>query len=333
MLATDGQSEAPWGVSLVYITHRPEPRFEWFADALARQLEPGDEVDVILVDGRFSAERGARFAAQAGGRFGFSHVPAKPSPYNGPHRLTTTQYHACASARNTGIVHAQRPYVVFADDASVPMPGWWREARHAAHHGYVVAGAYKKAWEMEVVDGGLVASRIEPEGIDTRWELGSDEGIVRIGGGQLYGASFGAPRELLVAVNGADEICDSIGGEDYHLGIRMEFAGAPIFYSRRMLTIESEELHRQGEPLLRLDPTADPDTYMERLRRFGVEQRSTDGGFDSSHMILDLLYGARATRSVGNYYDLAELTPADLPGLAERLPELHWFDGRPLAEM
>ena len=44
-------------VSIVYVTHRPNPRFEWFADSLANQLGDGSEAEVIVVDGAFSPER------------------------------------------------------------------------------------------------------------------------------------------------------------------------------------------------------------------------------------------------------------------------------------
>jgi len=41
-----------------------------------------------------------------------------------------------------------------------------------------------------------------------------------------------------VELNGYDELCDPVGGEDYQLGLRIEFAGVPIFYCRAMLAVE-----------------------------------------------------------------------------------------------
>jgi predicted GH43/DUF377 family glycosyl hydrolase len=212
------------------------------------------------------------------------------------------------------------------------MPTWWQAAQDAAGQAYVVGGAYQKHWDMVVEDGVLVRSRLERSGIDSRWGQGDDSRVVRIGGGQLYGASFGAPRRLLVDVNGLDELCDSIGGEDVNLGIRLESAGAPIYYDRRMLTIESEELHRQGEPLLRVDPTAEPAAYMRKLGEFGVTRRAVEGRWDSSHMLLDIVYGTRSARALGNYYDLRDLTEATLLAVKDRFPQTFWFDGRPLAD-
>jgi hypothetical protein len=320
-------------VSIVYVTRRLEPHFEWFADGLSRQLGPGDDVEMIVVDGRHSAERGERFAAEVGDRFGFRHVPPKPSPWNGPHRLTGRDYHSVASARNTGIVVARGSYVVFVDDLAVPMQHWWNEVCEAARGAYVVAGAYQKHYEMDVRDGLLVHSRLDASGMDARWNQGRDGRCVTVGGGQLFGCSFGAPREALVAVNGLDELCDPAGGEDYQLGLRLGWAAGPVYYSRSMLTIESEELHNVDEGrVARPDRSTTPAAYMARLAQFGVSERSIDGSWDSSHMVLDILFATRETRSVGNYYDLAELSEADLPSLPERFPETYWFDGTPLRD-
>lgn len=320
------------GVSVVHLTHRPVSCFDWFADSLASQIGD-DDVEVIAVDGLYSLERGAEFSAFVRGRFPFRHVPPKPTPYNGPRRRTRSEYFAAASARNTGIVYATKPYVAFVDDLSVLMPGWWSEVRSAAAHEEVVAGSYRKEWNLTVRDGKRLGGRCEPIGIDSRWPLGNDNEIVPVRGGQLFGCSLGVPRDLLVEVNGFDELCDSIGGEDWQLGLRLEWAGAKIGYSRRMLTIESEELHRQASPLLRVDRTTTPSAYIQRLSEFGVSQRHIDGNWDSSHMILDIAFGLRSRETAGNYYRLSALRVDTLTEVERRFPRVHWFDGVPLSEL
>jgi len=319
-------------VSIVYATHRPDPAFEWFADGLANQLS-GEDVELIVVDGLFCADRTARFAEAVAGRFAFRHVPAKPTPFNGPHRLTGVEYFAASNARNTGIVHATKPYVVFVDDSSVPMPGWWSEVLEAARHQYLVGGAYQKHREMRVERGVLVSSRSDPSGIDSRWDQGDDHRVVPLAGGHLFGASLGIPREVLLEVGGFDELCDSVAGEDYQLGIRLENAGFRLFYSRAMLTIGSEEHHARGPGLKRLDATLPEPLYLRRLGQFGVDQRATDGRLDASHMVLDVLYGLKQRRSIGNPFDLRRLEPEQLPTLTDRFPERHWFTGQALSEL
>lgn len=313
------------------MTCRPIACHDWFADSLGAQIRGDEDLEVVFVDALHAPERTEQLERVVAGRFPFRHVAPKPTPYNGPYRLTRRDFHSGSSVRNTGIVYARGSYVVFVDDLTVLAPTWLDEVVGAANAGVVVAGSYAKHREMDVRRGVLCSSR--PSSLDVRWDQGRDDRPVPILGSQLYGCSFGAPRSLLVRVNGSDELCDSIGGEDYHLGMRLEWAGVPILYSRRMHTIESEELHDQGTPFVRLDKVLEPDAYLERLRSFGVPQRSTDGPCDSSHMILDILLGSRELRSIGNAYDLAELTPADLADLPRSFPERHWFDHQPLAEM
>jgi len=320
-------------VSIVYATGRAEPAFEWLADSLARQLGDGDDVEVIVVDRLHDKARGERFRAAAADRFDLVHVPPKPTPWQGPHRLTRADWFAASSARNSGLVHATAPYVAFVDDCAVVMPGWWDTVARGARGGAVLAGAYQRRSAMVVREGILVDGHLDAHGLDARWSRGDDAKPVPIGGGELYGSSFAAPRELLLAVNGLDELCDGLGQEDVHLGLRLEAAGATIAYARAMLTIESEELNHAGAALERHDRWLPAPRYSERLAEFGVHERHTDGRTDASHMMLDIVLGTGSWATHGNYYWLADLTPAHYPALVERFPTHHWFDGCPLRDL
>ena len=320
-------------VTIVYVTHRPEPRFAWFADSLAAQLgDDREEVEVIVVDGLADEERRRAFETGVGDRFAVRVVPAKPTPWNGPYRLTGNEYYGAASARNTGIVCATAPYVVFQDDCSILMSGWWAEVRKAARKDRIIAGACHGHRRMVVDDGILTGSRAEPAGIDRRWRFGSDTEPVRIGGGELGGGSFGVPRPLLLAINGFDELCDPIGVEIAQLGRRLELGGTPILYSRRMLTVRSVERHVQ-DVVRTLDKAIDSADYMAKLAEFGVSNRFFDGTWTSSNLLLDVLFGTRDAAALGNDYELALLEESDLVASGEGFPLDHWFDGQPLAEM
>jgi hypothetical protein len=319
-------------ISVVYSTSRIDPRFEWFADSLARQIGD-DDPEVILVDANHSRERTTTFEAAVRGRFRLRHVAAKPTPYSGPYRRTSQDFFSAASARNTGIVYATAPHVAFVDDLSVLSPSWWAEVKASARAGDVTAGAYEKRWEMEVRDGVLISGRCDTTHPDPRWDHGSDAASVPADGAFLFGCSFAAPRSLLLEVNGFDELCDSIGGEDCHLGVRLMWAGGSIRYSRRMLTIESEEMHRLEPGPIRSDRTVPPSVYIRRLREFGVSARRVNGAFDSSHMVLDLLWGAETPQTLGNAGLLTTLDLGDPVRLAARFPDEHWFDRRALASL
>jgi hypothetical protein len=138
---------------------------------------------------------------------------------------------------------------------------------------------------------------------------------------------------VLLELNGLDELCDSIMGEDSQLGYRIEHANIPIYYDRRMFTVESEELHHQGDPPARLNEPMHPALYMARLREFGVLRRTRRGGWDTTHLLFDIVHGTRAVASLGNYYRLTELSPGNIDSVRASFPRHHWFDQRPLAEM
>jgi glycosyltransferase involved in cell wall biosynthesis len=320
-------------VGIVYVTGRADPAFDWFADGLAAQLGDGDDVELVVVDALRSPARTRLFGASVRGRFRWRHVAPKPTPWQGPHRRTREDWFGASSARNTGLVACRAPYIVFVDDCSVPLPGWWKRVKRAAAAGDVVTGAYRKAWSMRVEAGRLVEARVEASGIDSRWPLGHDRRPVPVEGGQLFGASIGAPRERLVSLNGFDELCDSIGGEDWQLGLRLVHAGATILYDRSMQTVESEERHRVGRPLRREDPELDRGDYMARLREFGVTRRVVERRHDSSSMVLDIVLGTRSPGTHGNYYWLPALAPRDLAATVGRFPRARWFDGRSLESL
>lgn len=331
-------------ISIIFLTNRKDPKFEWFVESLYHQTTAQERKDIELIfidaladtmheNGEISrADMLYNLIAE---RFTYKHSLPKPNIYQGKDRKTKTEMFAASNARNTGILLSSGSYLVFADDVAVLMPSWWEAVKDGFKNNRIICGAYQKHFEMLVEDGKLISSRFHQGGNDSRWNIGSDQGPVNISGQSLFGCSLAIPAKDILDVNGFDELCDSIGGEDYHLGIRLNNNGKRIFYDRRMLTIESEELHNPDinpKLMLRDDRVLDNDAYNARLREFGVGYRKAPGRCDSSHMILDILLGSHQIKTLGNNYNIAVdreshyfFPPADV--------QTHWFDSKPLAEI
>lgn len=319
-------------LSIVYLTAREDPKWEWFIESLYNQLcQKPTRVQVIFIDffAQYDPTRTEQLKRLVKDRFYFDHSAPKPTPWQGKHKVTKEDWFAASNARNTGIAMAMWEYVAFCDDISVLMPGWLDQVIHAMDHRYLVAGAYKKVKNLVVEKGNVVSMEEYPPGVDSRWGLGSSKGIVPISSGGLYGCSFGAPLKTLLQVNGLDEACDGQGGEDYDLSIRMAKTGIQFYYNRNMLTLESEELHHVGK-------------VMKRVIKPGkVIGKDKDGnpiiGKDASHIILDRVNNdAKRFTPIGNHFNLERLrqhylTNRSFPIHVE--PKVHWYDGQPLSEM
>lgn len=259
-------------LTIIYCTHRQRPQWKWFVDGLCNQadFEQRRHLQIVFIDGQLwsptahvnprqdgsnihfaskmwhDEERRIELELIVNNRLDYLHIPPLPSVYQGPFKLTPRDWFAASNTRNSGFVVAKYPYVVFIDDLTVLGPQWLNQARHAAHHGYVVAGMYKKVKKL-VVDNGVPASFEEfPAGIDSRWSYGSDEGIVPWKG-SIFGCSFGVPVEMALAIDGFEMACCGSGNEDSDFGIRMRRFGADIQLNRNMLTLESEEDHHTQE--------------------------------------------------------------------------------------
>lgn len=330
-------------ISIIFCSNRVNPKFnEWFLPSLANQLSEEDKGNIEVLHINTNDSVFVRYDNVIQFQYEYNGIKVrqskpKPNIYQGPNRKTKTEMFSPSNARNTGIILSEGDYLVFADDVAVLMPTWWGAVKEAAARKMIVCGAYQKHFNM-VVENGIY---LNPEkgyhqmGRDSRWLQGSDQGPVQISGQALFGCSLGIPAKDILEVNGFDELCDSIGGEDYHLGIRLNNAGKRVHYDRRMLTIESEELHdpeKNPHRMLRDDRLLTDAEYNARLRDFGVTKRKAPGRPDSSHMILDLLLGKHQVQTLGNNYSIA----ADRPSKYFFPPadhDYHWFDKKPLSEI
>jgi hypothetical protein len=309
-------------LTIAYITFRERPRFEWFVKSLRRECS-GDfaGLQIIVIDGRLwhDPNRGTELKAVADG-MEFQHVPPKPTVWQGPHRLTSKDYFAAASVRNTAFCYAQGGHVTFVDDLSVLRPGWLHSHREAAAGHYVLSGLTDKIKNISVDDNGDVISYDEhPPGKDSRRTQFPATGVHPSNGSWLYGGTFSVPLEGALKVNGQDEICDSIGGEDYDFGIRLARAGYVLRITAECATYEDEDAHHTESPMVRLD-----------------KPWSGSMGPYGSNVLYNRLMQENRFLPLGNNFNLRELREKILAGDTFPVtgqPDKYWLDGQPLTEM
>lgn len=306
-------------LTVAYITNRREPNIEWFFDSFRRECR-GDFTGIRIVVVDFWRDEDGRkqwMETRAPKDPGLVvHVSPKPNVWQGKYRLTKQDYFAASNARNTALCCAFDGYIAYVDDISVLMPGWLSEVRRAESEGVIYFGAYMKVKNLSVADGVVLSREAYGPGVDSRWYHGSDFAPVPAGGGWLYGCSVAAPVESFLNINGWDEDADSLGSEDYIAGIMLERKGYKMFYSRRMLTLESEELHHIEPAFKRMDKGQSPK--------------------DKSHAILNMVVGGR--NAAPNYFGAGGIRAVrervlrgeDFPVC--QVPQHDWYDGQPISE-
>lgn len=184
---------------------------------------------------------------------------------------------------------------------------------------YIVLGAYKKVLGLMVNDG-VPSYREVSSGIDSRWSSGNDESPVDAAGSWLFGCSLAGPVEAFLKINGWDEDADccGMGGEDYLCGMALERAGYKFKYDRRMLTLESEELHHVEPALIRM---------LEKV----------DGKPDASKVMLEMAIKGRSPSP--NYFPAGgiraerERVLRGEPFTLTKCPEHSWYSGKRLRDL
>jgi len=327
-------------ITIAYMTNRKVCHIRWFLDSLKRELDGSDEeVQLVVVD----FYKGLR-ELDLRDDLAVTHVKPKPCVWQGEYRLTSRDYFAAANARNTAVCVAKGDYLVCVDDLSVLVPGWLKEVERARAEGWVACGSYGKVKELRVSEGRIRGfkgldeealskalpgdvGRVILEGMEKGFSGGVDSRLkkithwdpLRCDGGWAFGCSFGAPLNAILQVNGWDEDNDSMGGEDYAMGIMLVAQGFKLHYIPRMMTLESEEDHGNEEPFLRI---------IKELK----------GKPDASHVMLNWLRTGRRKKSLnymgsGGLRGLRDLVLSTGKFPVIKIPQHDWRDGQPLREM
>lgn len=309
-------------LTICYITTRRACHSEWFFNSLAREVRETACAwpHVVVVDFYHDGtqKHGLGYRGEC------INVAPKPTPWQGPHRLTQQNWFAASNARNTGLCHARDSWIAYVDDLSVLLPGWLRCVHEAMANNYIVCGSYQKVLKLAVRSDGIVTNYEEfKQGRDCRLTHCAPDKPMECAGNWLYGCSSAIPIEALLNINGWPEICDGLGCEDCCCGITLSNAGYRLKYDPRMRTFESEEDHHL-EPAFRRE-----DWHFSNGRLV----KGGNGGTDKSHRALAV---AQASKRFDNYCDIRALRKIILKGgkFPEGVnPQHDWYHGLHLATL
>jgi glycosyltransferase involved in cell wall biosynthesis len=258
-------------ITLIFMTGRADPKLEWVLGVLARDMDATDEIDLIVVDAldRTLVEiLGAAPLPSFPGYVSIFVTPPKPNVWQGKHRVTSCDWWATANARNTAIVLAHHDYLVFIDDRGVPGPSWLSTIREGERErSGVLAGAYEKRETRGAI---TILTR------DHRHEI-KPSGLANCGGGWLYGCTFALPLAWALEVNGLEEGCDGLTGEDYIFGLMLGNAGHRIDFVPSLFVSQDRTVGNEtckGAYACRDKGASPRDKSHAALDRFGVRKRT-----------------------------------------------------------
>lgn len=317
--------------AIVFMTGRADPQLCKVVDAIAAQGRPGDDIALVVIDALAAWDEKRDIAAlglsdgrlRAGGHGLSSIVYSAPKPtiWQGQSRVTPREYWATANARNTAfaLIPDGYDYVAFIDDRATPGPYWLAEIRRgASSRAAVIAGSYEK-------HEGVAGRADNPPRIarDHRLEL-YPAGKPSCGGGWLYGCTFALPLAWALEVNGFEEGCDGLTGEDYIFGLMLGNRGRRIDFSSKLYVVQDRTPGNEsckgsyGSTDKGISPN---DKSHAALATFGKAKR-TDPRFTPD------LTELRALRAAGRPWPDPVWSIRDDAGRP-----LDWFDKQPICEM
>lgn len=300
--------------TICLITSRDEPKFDWLFDSLHPQVLPGDEIEIIIVDG----QRNKRTITSDD--FTVRHLPVKPNVWQGASRLTKEEWWSAAASRNTGICACRTEWISFLDDRCILSPNWLQCVREAQQNGYGMFGSYEKRKNVKValVDDDYYIPSGEITGEDSRADYvkkhRGNAAPVKCPGEWSFGCNITVPLEWCLAIGGfEEEHCDGLSMEDVIFGKMLENAGYPLFYDHRALMTEDRTPGETGPVMIRKDKGITPNDKSHAALHKLSPLKYTLNNFDIRQVRADVLAGKPFPPPAGSAVD--------------------WYDGQPLSEM
>lgn len=300
-------------LTIAFITSKEHPCFDWFMDSLNRALDRYKGIfEVLIVDAEIAKRPSSLTSSH------IRHVAPKPTVWSGPHRLTKEDFWSASNARNSAFCLCQTTHIAFCDDRCVVMPGWLEAVFRAEKDNYAVCGAYEKRTGMTVENGVIKHGGIIT-GEDCRLaylnKIGHGPNLFDAPGNWMFGCTFALPLEWALAVNGFEELCDSLSMEDVIFGMHLANAGYPIKYDPSMKIVEDRTPEHCGPVMKRTSkerwPNDTEDKGHAALKKFGSEKRAQ------------------------HQWDLRQIREHVLKGGAWPIPtgpRTDWFDGQQLSD-
>lgn len=315
----------------ILCTLRKEPKFDWMADSFANALakHPNIKVELIVVDGQlwYMEDRREQLADAVAGRFPYKHIEPKPTPWQGPERITSRDHFALCNARNTALIAMTTGHAAFFDDCIVLDPDWTYWHNKAAEKGIAMCGSFRSYTTASVVNGEIACGVFHPAGEkDSRDQTGN---IKRGYGSWMWGLNISFPLSYSLMANGYDEHYDGAAGvEDCDKGCRLERLGCPIIYNPKCMIYQVLETHA---------PVGGHAGWNKPQPRKPKERTLSTGrvAYANELAIEEMAVGGW-TASRGNNFDLglARVAYHEHGVLPEKNPLTHdWRDGQLLEDM
>lgn len=308
-------------LSICFMTGRLDPHLDWVLDALASQSRTDDQIEIIAIDAlanqRALLTKREHVILDRAPHIRVSSMLPKPNIWQGPHRVTDRDWWATSNARNTFLCLARHDYVAFLDDRARLGPDWLVTVRvYERDRDAVCVGSYDK---LEGDPAAPTRSTDHRRGLKPRGQHGCT-------GGWLYGCTFALPLSWALGVNGFEEGCDGLTGEDYLFGLMLGNAGRRLDFVPALYV---EQDRTKGNESAKGEKGFTGHTYGYACKDKGISPN------DKSHAALDR-FGKRARTEITP--DLTQLRALVQSGQRWPVPDpvidwRDWYDGELVRDM